>query len=220
MQNGGMVCAVLFLLVGLIFVGYAGIQSDEAVFAAPLFRAWRFWGIPIGRHVVPVMNASYYGALKTWLDAPILLTFRPSAWGIRLPAILAGAITILIFWETLLRVHSRRAAWAGCLLLATDTSYLLTTTYDWGPVALQHLMLAGAMLFGVRWYQTGRSRALALARLLRSGAWEQGRVHLGADGVAGGFATICGRHSRARNLAEGRDWLWCNWLGHPAADSL
>ena len=34
----------------------------------------------------------------------------------------------------------RAAATAGCLLLATDTIFLLTNVFDWGPAALAHLV--------------------------------------------------------------------------------
>src|ERR1700677_2731163 len=123
---GGIVCALLFLLVGCIFVNYAGIQTDEALFAAPLFRSWQFFSIPIGPYNLPVMNMSYNGALKTWLYAPILLSAaRPSAALIRVPAILMGAATIVIFWGLLYRIHGRSASWVGCILLATDTSLML-----------------------------------------------------------------------------------------------
>jgi hypothetical protein len=159
---GGIICALLFLLVGYTFINYAGIQTDEALFAGPLFRSWQFFSIPIGSYNLPLMNMSYNGTLKTWLYAPLLLpAARPTASLIRVPAILMGAATIVIFWGLLCRVHGRRAAWAGCILLATDTSFVLTTAYDWGPVALQHLLLAAAMFCTVRWFQTAASGSLA-----------------------------------------------------------
>jgi hypothetical protein len=161
---GGIVCALLFLVVGCIFVNYAGIQTDEALFASPLFRSWQFFSIPIGSHSLPLMNMSYNGTLKTWLYAPLLRhAGRPTAALIRVPAILIGAATMVIFWGLLCRVHGRRAAWAGCILLATDTSFVLTTAYDWGPVALQHLLLAAAMFCAVRWFQTAATGSLAAA---------------------------------------------------------
>lgn len=165
---------MFFFLLALMFTGYAGVQTDEATFAAPLFRTWRFFEIPVGSYKVPLMNMSYYGALKTWLYATIGFISHPTAEWIRVPAIVIGAITILVFWRLLLRVHSRRAAWVGSILLATDTSFLLTTTFDWGPVALQHLMLVAAMFFAVRWYQTARSSSLAMAAFCCGlGLWDK-----------------------------------------------
>ena len=36
-----------------------------------------------------------------------------------------------------------------------DSLYLLTTVFDWGPVALQHLLTVGGILLLVGFYQTG-----------------------------------------------------------------
>ncbi len=162
-QWGGIFCAILFFLLGCLFVDRAGLQTDEALFAAPLFRDWKFFSIPFAHHNILVMNMSYIGALKTWIYAPILLLGHPSPVSIRLPVVVLGAAAIVLFWILLDRVQGRRAAWVGCLLLATDTSFLLTTTYDWGPVVLQHLLLVAAMLFAVRWFQNEPDWNLALA---------------------------------------------------------
>jgi hypothetical protein len=46
-------------------------------------------------------------------------------------------------------------------LLATDATYLLTVCFDWGPVALQHLLLVGGMLLLIRFHQEGHAVWLA-----------------------------------------------------------
>jgi hypothetical protein len=56
----------------------------------------------------------------------------------------------------------RRAALAGVALLATDTTWLMTIRWDWGPVAIQHLMLTGGLLALVRFQQTSKLPLLAL----------------------------------------------------------
>jgi hypothetical protein len=170
-----------FLLLGSVFVGYAGVQTDEALFAGPLCRSWRFLLFKCGGlQRFRFMNMQYNGALKTWLYAPILLhDGYPNAALLRMPAIFMGAVTIVMFWGLLRRAHSYLAAWAGCILLVTDTSFLLMTTYDWGPVVLQHLLLVSAMYFGVRWYQTNATLSLAnIWSLLWLGTLGQGRVRL------------------------------------------
>lgn len=159
--SGGTVGAIVFLLLGLCFVNQAGIATDEAALECPQFRAWRFFSVPLFHHNVPVMELSYIGQLKTWLYAPIFLVWNPSPAVIRVPAILMGALTVLLFGALLERVHGRRAAWVGGILLATDTTFLLTTVHDWGPVVLQHLLLAAVMLLAVRWFQTSSNVALA-----------------------------------------------------------
>src|SRR5437764_13145451 len=116
---GGVACAAVFFTSGLFFVDRAGLQTDEALFAGPLFRSWRFFSVSVGKYNIPVMNMSYIGALKTWLYAPVLLIFDPSPAVIRFPVILIGAVTIVIFWRFMLRIHIVRARWIVCVLLAT-----------------------------------------------------------------------------------------------------
>src|SRR5205085_8618267 len=54
-----------------------------------------------------------------------------------------------------------RAAVIGCGLLAVDSLYLVTICFDWGPVALQHLLLIAGMLLLVKFYQERGALALA-----------------------------------------------------------
>jgi 4-amino-4-deoxy-L-arabinose transferase-like glycosyltransferase len=162
----GICCGTLFFATATAFVSRAGIQTDEALFAGPLCRSWRFFGLVLGHHNIPIMNMSYNGALKTWLYAPLLLVFRPTPAVVRKPADLLGAATIVLFALLLGTLRGRLSAWVGCALLATDTSFLLTTTYDWGPVALQHFLLVAAMFLALRWYRTGVNGWLAAAAFI------------------------------------------------------
>jgi len=75
--------------------------------------------------------------------------------------LLAGAASLWLFFLLLRRVAGDRAAIIGCSLLAVDSVYVLTSCYDWGPVALQHLLLVGGAFLLVRFYQTGGHRPLA-----------------------------------------------------------
>ena len=126
------------------------------MFASPLYRDWCFFAIPFKHGRIPIMHMSYVGALKTWLYTPIAAVWAPSAAMLRVPAVLIGALSILLFWRLLDSVSGHRAAWAGALLLATDAVYLLTTVFDWGPVAIQHLFLVSMLLASVRWAQSSR----------------------------------------------------------------
>ena len=86
------------------------------------------------------------GTLKAWLYAPIVHTFGTGPIAVRLPMVLAGALSVWLFFLLLRRVHGLRAALLGCGLLACDGTYLLTNCFDWGPVALQHVLLIGGIL--------------------------------------------------------------------------
>jgi 4-amino-4-deoxy-L-arabinose transferase-like glycosyltransferase len=112
------------------------------------------------------MLMSYLGTVKTWIYAPILRIFGTSVWAIREPALLAGAASIYLLYVLLRRTNGERAAVLGAWLLAADSIYLLTTCFDWGPVALQHLLEIGAMTALVCFYQQRRERFLALGFFL------------------------------------------------------
>jgi len=153
---------LFFVSLGCIFLPYAGLQNDEVLFATPDYHqpSSSLFTIPVGRYHVPVMQLSYLGALKTWLYAPLLFRIRPSYLLIRLPALLLGAMTTgMLFWF-LRKIHGPRAAWAGGVLLVTDTMFLLTTCFDWGPVVLQHFLMMAGLVLLVQFAASGNRSAL------------------------------------------------------------
>ncbi len=127
----------------------AGLEDDEVLFAAPIFHlpAAAIFSAHVFHSQLPLMLLSYLGALKSWLYFPIFLIARPSFLAVRLPVLIIGSLTVWLFTWLLERSCGRTVAWVGGLLLATDTMFLFTTCFDWGPVALQHLLtLAGLAL--------------------------------------------------------------------------
>ena len=150
-----------FVLAGWAFIPYIGIEADEALVGIPIFGviAGDFW-IRISHRIIPLMLMDYVGALKSWLYWPIFGIFKPSPESLRLPVLIIGAITIWLFYLLLERIAGTRAALGGCFLLATDSIFLLTTEFDWGPVAIQHLMLVLACLLLLQFVQTGSRKSL------------------------------------------------------------
>lgn len=156
------VCSLIFFLTGLILLSYPGLQNDEALAASPLFRlANSMDHINVFGHDVPTMLMAYVGALKTWIYAIVFRLFGPSYISIRMPALLIGTATVWILFLFVEKIQCRSAAWIAALLLATDPIFVLTTTFDWGPVALQHLLTISGMFFLARFHQQPRSRDLA-----------------------------------------------------------
>jgi 4-amino-4-deoxy-L-arabinose transferase-like glycosyltransferase len=144
----------LFILLACAVIPYAGVQNDEALFAAPLYEVnSKDFCLTAFHHQVPLMVMSYVGTLKTLLYIPILSSIGPSVWSVRLPMVLAGALTVFLFFKLASRSAGSRAGVLAALLLAADPSFLLTDTFDWGPVALQHLLLVTGCLLLVRFGQ-------------------------------------------------------------------
>ena len=106
------------------------------------------------------MLLSYLGALKTWIYFPILTRIRPSYLTIRLPVLLMGTLTIWLFTWFLERAHGREwRGWAACCWPPT-LCILLTTCFDWGPVALQHLLSLAGMALLLKFTSTGKRSTL------------------------------------------------------------
>ncbi len=154
-----LLACIFFTLGGQFFIPLLGIEDDESLFASPLLapRSW-LYAIRIGHSRFPLMVMSYIGTLKTLLYSAVFRLARPGVWSAREPMVLAGAASIWIFYLLLRRAAGPRAAVLGALLLATDSCYLLSTVFDWGPVALQHLLLLAGGYFFVRFAQEPKSR--------------------------------------------------------------
>jgi 4-amino-4-deoxy-L-arabinose transferase-like glycosyltransferase len=138
-------------------VPYLGVQTDEALFIAGVYQTSTvYYKMHLRQHFIPLMISSYNGTLKSLLYAGLFQIFTPSAAATRIPVILIGAVTIWLFFLLLRRISGPWSAIAGAMLLATDTTFLMTNTFDWGPVALQHLLLIAGMLFLYRYYENCR----------------------------------------------------------------
>ncbi len=179
---------VLSLLTGCLFLARLGVQNDEALFANGIYKPYAVaYLYRIGHSHLPLMLMSYLGTLKSWIYRPIFQVFGTGIEAMRAPMLLAGVASIWLFYLLLRRVAGERAAIVGCGLLATDSLYLLTVCFDWGPVALQHLLLVAGMLLLVRFYQQGSHAALAWGCfLLGLGMWDKALEiwMLGGLGVA------------------------------------
>ncbi|HEY2012343.1 MAG TPA: glycosyltransferase family 39 protein, partial [Bryobacteraceae bacterium] len=111
------------------------------------------YAIHLGRSHVPIMLMTYLGALKSLIYKPIFTVFGTGIFALRVPMLLAGTVSVWLFFLLLRRIAGERAALIGCALLAVDSIYLTTVCFDWGPVAIQHLAMVGGALLLVRFYQ-------------------------------------------------------------------
>jgi 4-amino-4-deoxy-L-arabinose transferase-like glycosyltransferase len=207
----GLAASGLFILLSVMLIPYAGIQDDEALFAQPLFEpVARDSRIGIFHHAVPLMIMSYLGALKTWIYAPLLAWFGSGVWAVRLPMVIVGAITVFLFFQLLLMVRTRTAivaATLGAFLLATDPAFLLTNTFDWGPVALEHLLLMTGCVLLAR-FALGPQRARYLFWgffVFGLALWDKAIFFWALGGLAAGAVAVFWREVRGslspRNLA-------------------
>jgi len=171
-NRAGLAASALFVLLGAIMIPYAGIQSDEALFSTPLFpHVTNHLRLPRFPHQIPSMVMTYIGSLKTLLYWPIFRIWGTGPWTLRIPVVLLGAVTVFLFFRLAHASGGTRAAVIGAFLLATDPVFLLTNTFDWGPVALEHVFLVTGCwllyLFSTQesriWYLAGATLCWGLA---------------------------------------------------------
>lgn len=182
-----------FLLAGIAILPYPGIQNDEALFASAIYAPETTGHtVRIFKRPVALMLMSYLGTLKAWLYAPIFALWTPSAWSLRVPVLVLGAVTILFLFILLQRWSGRFAALAAAALLATDATYLYTTVFDWGPVVLQHLLTVAGLLCLAFFHRTGRRRWLGLGFFLFGlAAWDKALFGWTAVGLAAAALILC-----------------------------
>ena len=166
---------LFFLLAGLLFLPQIGIENDEALFSGSFLKPYGgAYTVQIGHSRIPMMLMSYIGTLKAWLYRPLMNIFGTGLTVLRLPMLLAGVVGVWLFFRLLQRIAGLRAAIIGCTLLAADATYLLTVCFDWGPVALQHLLLVAGLLLLVRFYQLESLSSLFWGCfLLGLGMWDK-----------------------------------------------
>ena len=152
---------LLFFVTGCTFVSHLGLQNDEALFANGIFKPYAVvYTFRLGASRIPLMLMSYLGTLKSWIYRPVFRLFGTGVSAMRVPMLVAGAASVWLFYLLLRRIAGKRAAVVGCGLLAADSLYLLTTCFDWGPVALQHLLIVAGMLLLLGFYQERDHRRL------------------------------------------------------------
>lgn len=184
--------AIVFALLSLAVLPYPGLQDDEVLFTGPFYdpRLAHF-SVKLFGATIPFMLMSYLGTLKTWLYGGLFEIFEPSRWSVRAPMVLLGVVTIWLTWMWTRRVAGTRAAAFTVALLSTDAMFILTNTFDWGPVALQHVLLMGGLLALQIWLGNPAKRwMLALGFFLWGlGLWDKALFIWPLGGLA--VAALC-----------------------------
>jgi len=158
--------ALLFAVLCASFVNLLGPQHDEVLFGGILWPPYEYThSLDWGGFEFLLMLDYYLGALKGWLYAPLMAWLPANLWTLRVPVILMGAATVWLLFRVLQRQVGYAAAAAAGLLLAVDPLYILTTTFDWGPCALQRFLLMGSIAAAAAYYEQPRWWVAALAGL-------------------------------------------------------
>lgn len=162
----GLTVCVLFAVLGVILIPYPGAQYDEVLFASAIHDAGSIeYSLELSSGRIPVMLMTYIGTLKAALYAPIVQRLGGTNATLRLPVLALGTASVWLFFLAMRRLAGTKVALLVSLLLATDVVYLLTCVFDWGPVALQHILFTAVLYACVRYAQDPRQRWLFAAAL-------------------------------------------------------
>lgn len=134
----GAAFSVALIVEALLFIPFVGFNADEVMFLSPLFPPhWSafWWDTAFGR--VPLMLMPYLGATKSLAYSLLVPWVPPSPVVVRLPAVLLSCVTLCLFLRLVTRVANRRTAIVATALLAADTTFVLCTSLDWAPAAVQ-----------------------------------------------------------------------------------
>ena len=184
---------LVFILCGLLAIPLLGFEDDELILVNLFFHPNdAFSRLPLfGEHAIPAMAASYAGALKPWLWSPLLLWATPTVWLVRVPALFLATLTIVLTGRLLRQIAGEPAARAVVILLATDVTFLFTTTFDWGPVVLEELLLVLSLLLLVDFYTQRSQRSLFLGGLTMGLAvWDKSLFLWQLTGLTAAFILV------------------------------
>lgn len=154
---------ILFVFLSALMAPLFGLEYDELLFARGLLVPQAITFTILRHHLIPVMLMSYVGALKSWLYAPIFALFGMNTWSIRVPCILLAAATIYILARLVWRIAGWPAALFVLWLSSTDAVFAFTSTFDWGPVVLQNLLLVIGLSCAEVWQRHPRHFILFLS---------------------------------------------------------
>lgn len=137
-----LIAPLMAFCLACIVIPYPGLDGNECVFGLAVFGGLpRQFCISIFHHQFPLMIFYYAGSLKGLVMWPILHLFGSNIWSIRLPVALAGAVTAGLTYDFAQRIANRKVALIAAMLVASDPVFILTNTIDWGPVAVEHVLL-------------------------------------------------------------------------------
>jgi hypothetical protein len=167
-----MAAIFFFIVTACVFIPHIGIEEDEVLFAPSIYQPVPEYSLQIAGRFIPLMLVDYTGADKIYLYAAILKVMRPTLWALRLPMVLAGALSLWFLFSAARRFTGEYIAIALVWLIAADPIFLLTTTFDWGPVAIQHLCIFAALAL----FALPRPRVFGGFLMLGLALWNKGTV--------------------------------------------
>ncbi|MBI5181698.1 MAG: glycosyltransferase family 39 protein [Nitrospirae bacterium] len=144
---------LLFVLLSLIHLDKPGIHYDEILFGNAALGGIDGSFITKRFGDFPVMLMPYVGAFKAYIYYPIFKIFPVSAYTIRIPAIILGALTLFFTFKYVNLIFDKKTAFVAILLLAFDPSFLFQNKLF--GVSISLFLKSLALFFLIKGIKTG-----------------------------------------------------------------
>ncbi len=113
--------------------------------------------IVVGGRPLPWVMAGYYGALKSWMFAPVFATFGATAATLRMASLGWGLVALLFAMLWASRLAGTAAGIATGALLALDPSFFFIVVHDWGPAVPGFVCRFAGLLLSLLAWRSGRA---------------------------------------------------------------
>jgi len=147
---------ILFVFLAGFNIASPGLYYDELLFVNAALGGKTDMFISLRLGSLPLLLMPYIGALKAWIYYPIFKIFGVTAYSIRWPVVLIGALTLFINYRFVKMAFSPSVAIIFLFLAVVEPSTLYHTRLDWGPTTLMMLLRGLFLLSLLAWIKTGR----------------------------------------------------------------
>lgn len=171
------------ILIGVLVIYFAfatcsltlhGLYNDEAYRAELAMSILKDEPVDVGvrqsitlfGRSLPVMPQEYIGALEVYLLLPLFAIFGVSVWSLRFASVLWGAMSLILFFCWTRQLFGKTVATSATLLLATHPSFIFWHRLGCFASPEMLILVNGAVLLLVRYYETLNKRFIYLAMLL------------------------------------------------------
>ena len=185
----------LYLSFTLPRLHYPGLHTDEAMTTLPILSLLGHNGAGGDIYLTPrsmsfpLAMGQYHGALESYLVAPFIYAMGTTPEALRLPMILFGGLTLILFLRFLLLLTGNLAlAWLGTMLLALHPTFVTGTRMGMYYGAFQPFCVSASFLFFLAWRRKGKpGHFYAACFILGAGAGARSwfLAHVAAVAVAG-----------------------------------
>ncbi len=157
-QAGLLTVVAAYLAASLFGIATPGIEYDEGMFLARALEMRDTWR----PHLV---TAGWVGALKEYLWLPSTWWITPGPMLLRIPVVLMGLFSVLLFWRISLRLLPPPFALLATALFALDTNLIFQTKFDSAQVAPSMSLRVLFLWFTLQFRDRPNARSAAWAGL-------------------------------------------------------